>query len=108
MQIRRMWQNIQNESWTSHTSEEASVNAKKCNCEFRQEAALKSHSKAYNSGKIEGDRKECRIFNNLVGRTNYARHVRSCKQRNNLQEDRAAHERRSDQIKCKDCEKICI
>ena len=26
---------------------------------------------------MEGDRKECRICNNLVGRTNYARHVRS-------------------------------
>ena len=39
---------------------------------------------------MEGDRKECRICNNLVGRTNYARHVRSCEQRNNVQEERAA------------------
>ena len=47
-------------------------------------------------GKIKGERKECRICNNLVGRTRYARHVRSCKQRNNLPEERAAQVR-SDQ-----------
>ena len=69
----------------------------KCNSEFRQEAALKNHSKACKGGKMEGDRKECRICNNLVGRTNYARHVRSCEQRNNVQEERAAQGGRSDQ-----------
>ena len=62
----------------------------KCNNEFRQEAVLKNHSKACKGGKIEGDRKECRICNNLVGRTNYARHVRSSEQMNNVQEERAA------------------
>ena len=39
--------------------------------------------------KIEGDRKECRICNNLVGRTNYAKYVRNCEQRNDVQEERA-------------------
>jgi len=58
---------------------------------------LKNHSKACKSGKIEGDKKECRICNNLVGRTNYARHVRNCEQRNNVQEERAAQGGRSDQ-----------
>ena len=67
----------------------------KCNSKFRQEATLKNRSKVCRGGKI-GDRKECRICNNLVGRTNYARHVRSCKERNNLQEERAAQVR-SDQ-----------
>ena len=62
----------------------------KCNSEFRQEAALKNHSKVCKGEKIEGDRKECIICNNLVGRANYARHVRSCKERNNLQEESIA------------------
>ena len=53
---------------------------------------MKNHSKVCRGGKI-GDRIEYRICNNLVGRTNYARHVRSCKQRNNLQEERAAQVR---------------
>ena len=65
----------------------------KCNSEFRQEATLKNHSKVCKGGKIEGDRKECRICSNLDGRTNYAKHVRNCKQRNNLQEERAAQVR---------------
>ena len=69
----------------------------KCNSEFRQEATLKNHSKVCKGEKIEGDRKECKICNNLVGRTNYARHVRRCRERNNLQEERAATERRSEQ-----------
>ena len=83
----------------------------KCNSKFRKEATLKNHSKVCRGGKIEGDRKECRICNNLVGRTNYARHVRSCKERNNLQEERAAQERNESEIRtdtCTDCEKIRI
>ena len=51
---------------------------------------MKNHSKACKGGKIEGDKKECRICNNLVGRTNYERHVRSCEQRNHVQEERIA------------------
>jgi len=69
----------------------------KCNNEFRQEAALKNHSKECKDGKIEGDKKECRICNNLVGRTNYARHLWSCEQKNNVQEESAAQGGRSDQ-----------
>ena len=60
----------------------ATFRCQKCNSEFRQDAALKNHSKTCKGGKVEGDRKECRLCNNLVGRINYARHVRSCKQRN--------------------------
>ena len=59
----------------------------KCNSEFRQEATLKNHSKVCKGENIEGDRKECKICNSLVGRTNYARHVRSCRERNDLQEE---------------------
>ena len=62
----------------------------KCNSEFRQQAALINHFKACKEGKIEGNKKECRICNNLVGRTNYARHARSCEQKNHVQEERAA------------------
>ena len=40
----------------------------KCNGKFRQEATWKNHSKACKGGRIEGERKECRIFNNLVGK----------------------------------------
>ena len=69
----------------------------KYNSKFGQEAALKNHSKVCRGGKIEGYRKECGICNNSVGRTNYVRHVRSCKQRNSLQEERVAQVR-SDQI----------
>ena len=69
----------------------------KCNGKFRQEATWKNHSKACNGGRIEGERKECRICNNLVGRANYARHVRSCEQRNNVEKERETQDRRSDQ-----------
>ena len=69
----------------------------KCNSEFRQEETLKNHSKVCEDEKIEGDRKECKMCYNLFGRTKYARHVRSCRERNNLQEERAAQERRSEQ-----------
>ena len=53
---------------------------------------MKNHSKACKGGKL-GDRKECRICNNLLGRKSYTRHVRSCKERNNMQEERAAQVR---------------
>ena len=33
-------------------------------------------------------KKGMQICNNLVGRANYARHVRSCEQRNNVQKER--------------------
>ena len=69
----------------------------KCNGNFRKEATWKNQSKACKDGRIEGERKECRICNNLVGRANYARHVRSCEQRNNVQEERETQDRRSDQ-----------
>ena len=69
----------------------------KCNGKFRQEATWKNHSKACKGGRIEGERKECRICNNLVGRANYARHVRSCELRNNVQKERETQDRRSDQ-----------
>ena len=68
----------------------------KCNGKFKQEATGKNHSKACKGGRIEGERKECRICNNLVGRANYARHVRSCEQRNNVQKERETQDRRSD------------
>ena len=69
----------------------------KCNSEFIQEAALKNLSKVCKGEKIGRGRKECRICKNLVGRRNYARRVRSCKKKNNLQEESAAQERSSDQ-----------
>ena len=65
----------------------------KCNSKFGQEVSLKNHSNVCRGGKIEGEQKECRICNNLFGRTNYAIHVKSCKQRNNLQEERATQVR---------------
>ena len=77
----------------------------RCGRIFRTKAGLVIHKKrlhrtmenatAFRCQKCNSE-KECRICNNLVGRTNYARHVKSCKQRNNLQEERAAQVR-SDQ-----------
>ena len=76
---------------------EGELRCQKCNGKFRQEATWKNHSKACKGGRIEGEGKECRICNNLVGRANYARHVRSFEQRNNVQEERETQDRRSDQ-----------
>ena len=69
----------------------------KCNDIFRQEATWQNHPKACKGGRIEGETEECRTCNNLVGRANYAGHVRSCEQRSNVQEERETQGRRSDQ-----------